>query len=180
MNRRLITLFIFVCIVPFSGCAQTNTSFRYNQPFDYSSLKTYSWQTNHKQKEALNQEKTDEPEIIRQTVNALLTEKGYGLSPKADFHVSYHYSTKTRHKNILSMIGIGIGSFGRYCGLESSRWHKNDTRGQLVIELSDAKHGHIFWKGTSTGKFTSNSKKPGRENYIKTMVEDIIKDIPSI
>ena len=177
--HRLIFPLLMLSVLGLSGCFKTQTAYRYNQPFDYSSLKTYSWQTTSQQ---TDENSTSEPAFIQQAVNSLLSKKGYKLSPEADFYISYHYTMKMKQKNIFSMIGIGIGSFGRYCGIESSGWYKNNEKGHLVIELIDAKQGHTFWEGRSTGKYIPDTLKHSvadKQRYLQAMVEDILNDFPS-
>jgi len=183
MNRHLL-LMLALIILTSTGCSKTQISFRYNQPFDYASLKTYSFKAapQHSAETSLHTSTT--PQVIQQTVNSLLTAKGYNIAKQSDFVVSYHYSRKNRpnRRNILSRIGVGIGSFGRYCGIESSRWFKQSDRSQaqLVIKIIDTRQGTTFWKGTSTGRLlSSHSNQAEKERYVQVMVEKILNNFPA-
>lgn len=181
MPKRLLLL-IILTIFATTGCSKSKVSYRYIQPTDLSLFATYSWQDKAKQSDTNTQELSGEHNLIQKSADLLFSEKGYSISQDPDFFVSYEYSTRKKHKNILSVISIGIGSFGRYCGVESTRWANNQKyeQGLLVIELMDAKKRNIFWKATLKGPFISNNKaSKTKNNYVTNMVQEILHDFPS-
>ena len=180
MPKRLLLLTLLT-IITATGCSKAKVAYRYIQPTDLALFTTYSWQGKTIQNISNNLDRGSEHRLVQNTVDSLFSEKGYSLSPDPDFIVSYQYSTRARQRNIMSKIGIGIGSFGRYCGVESSRWPKNQKHeGLLVIKMMDAKKGNIFWKATIKGAFISNNSTTNVKNdYVKRMVEQILYEFPS-
>jgi len=178
----VVTLFGFLW-----GCQNIQVSQDYDLSKDFSSLKTYEWQT--KTQPETGDIRVDNPLLdarIRLAINDSLSKKGYQriTRGKPDFYVSYTYQihSKIGSDDVGVGVGFGWGSRGRIggIGVDTGRYIGEYDEGMLVIDLNDASKGGLLWRGTGTARVDQHSEPEEITKRVNEGVEKILSQFPPL
>ena len=183
--RIYVGLIIFILFGFLWGCHSIQVSQDYDTSKDFSSFKTYDWQTKNQPK--TGDIRVDNPLLdarIRSAINDSLSKKGYQKITQGspDFHVAYKYQVrrKIESENVGVGIGFGRGSRGRYggIGIDSGRNISEYDEGLLVIDLNDASKGDLLWRGSGTARVDQHSQPEEITKRVSEAVEKILSQFP--
>lgn len=167
------------------GCSGIRVGQDYDLLGDFSSLKTYAWQTERQpQTGDIRVDTTLIDARMRSAVDRSLAKKGYrkveGKLP--DFHVAYTYqiSRRIESDSVGFGFGFGGGGSGRYggIGVDTGSSVREYDEGLWVIDLFDAASGKLIWRGTGTARVESHPKPADAEKQVNAVVEKIFSQFP--
>ena len=185
--RIYIGLIVFTLFGFLWGCQSIQVSQDYDISKDFSSLKTYEWQT--KTQPETGDIRVDNPLLdarIRSAINDSLSKKGYQriTQGKPDFYVAYKYQVRSKIESDDVGVGVGFGwgSRSRYggIGLDTGRYISEYDEGVLVIDLNDASKGDLLWRGTGTARVNQHSKPEEITKGVNEAVEKILSQFPPL
>ena len=180
-----VLVFILFLFGHLWGCSGIQVSQDYDLSRDFSSLKTYAWQSE-------NQPETGDIRVdnslldtrFRSAIDDSLFKKGYQKKSegKPDFYVAYTYQidSKVESSNVTVGFGFGSGGGGAFTGMgvNSGGRVREYDEGLLVIDLIDAATASLMWRGTGTAPVDqhANPEKTVKEN--NEGVEQILAQFP--
>jgi hypothetical protein len=168
-----------------TACA-INTTQDYDTSFDFSRLRTYTWQP-PTQRGTNNNTLVDER--IRRAVDTELSAKNYQKNDSTpDFAVTYHYVVQDRlerdgYGGPSVGVGVGGGSRGTFGGIgigipiggAGDRTYEQDV---LTIDVVDPKTGKLIWRGNARQDYNPRlSPQELTERYTET-VRAILSKFP--
>jgi len=177
-----LTLFGFLW-----GCQTIRVSQDYDLSKDFSSLKTYAWQTETQPQ--TGDIRVDNPLLdarIRSAINDSLSKRGYQRINQGtpDFYVAYTYQirSKIESDDVGVGVGFGWGSHRRFggIGMDTGRYISEYDEGLLVIDLNDASKGDLLWRGTGAARVDQHSKPEEITKGINQAVEKILSQFPPL
>ena len=179
---KQVFLVIFILIY-LQACSGIKVSQDYEQGYDFSALKTYSWKANDNNEYGLEDNDLVDNRI-REAIENELSAKSFTQvdTGKPDFYVSYHVTIeqKVSSSDVSGGVSIGRSSRGRYgsVGMSTgSQAHVYD-QGTLLIDFTDAVNDKLIWRGIST-QSVSDHLEPGESKVIiNETVEKILKQFP--
>ena len=74
--------------------------------------------------------------------------------------------------------GYGWGYGGGWAGCTTSTQVRDILVGTLVIDMADAGHKQIVWRGVGTKEIDTKAKPEKRDKSIKKAVDKIFKNYP--
>jgi hypothetical protein len=169
------------------GCQSIQVSQDYDISKDFSSLRTYEWQTE-------TQPETGDIRVdnslldarIRSAINESLSKRGYqrNTQGKPDFYVAYKYQIRRKIGSDDAGVGVGFGmgsrgSFGGI-GVSTGRDISEYDEGVLVIDLKDASKGDLMWRGTGTAVVDQHAKPEEVTKGVHEAVEKILSQFPPL
>ena len=169
------------------GCQSIQVSQDYDLSEDFSSLKTYEWQTKTQPK--TGDIRVDNPLLdtrIRSAINDSLSKKGYQriTQGKPDFYVAYKYQVRSKigSNDVGIGVGFGLGSSGRFggIGVDTGKDISEYDESVLVIDLNDASKGDILWRGTGTARVNQHAKPEEITRGINEVVDKILSQFPPL
>lgn len=185
--RRCMVLIVFALFGFLWGCQSVQVSQDYDLSKDFSSLKTYGWQTKSQPK--TGDIRVDNPLLdarIRAAINDSLSKKGYQRIPeeRPDFHVAYKYQVGSKIESDNVGVGVGFGWGGRSrfggIGVDSGRHISEYDEGVLVIDLTGASNGDLLWRGTGTARVDRHSTPEEITKWVNEAVERILSQFPPL
>ncbi len=185
--RIYVGLIVFTLFGFLWGCQSIQVSQDYDLSKDFSSLKTYEWQTKTQPK--TGDIRVDNPLLdarIRSAINDSLSKKGYKriTQEKPDFYVAYNYQirSKIESDDVGMGVGFGWGSRRRFGGIavDTGRYISEYDEGVLVIDLNDASKGDLLWRGTGTARVNQHSKPEEITKGVNEAVEKILSQFPPL
>jgi len=183
--RINIGLVVFMLFGFLWGCQSIQISQDYDSSKDFSSLKTYEWQTK-------SQPKTGDIRVdndlldnrIRSAINDSLSKKGYQRinQGRPDFYISYKYQVRSKLEsdNVGVGFGFGMGSRGRYggFGVDTGRYINEYDEGLLVIDVTDTSESALWWRGIGTTRINQHSKPGEITKWVNEAVDKILSQFP--
>jgi hypothetical protein len=175
----------FLILIFLLGCSGSRVSQDYPANRDYSTLKTYAWQSEHQEKTGdLRLDNPLRDTRIRSAVDAFLSAKGYlrvsGVQP--DFYIAYRQEIYSRIDLDNSGPGFvfGMGSFGRHGGIGFSAGNRvsDYDEAMLVIDIIDSGSGDLLWRGTGTSAFVQHEDPERITKRINETVQKILGQFP--
>jgi hypothetical protein len=185
--RRYIGLIAFTLLGFLWGCQSIQVNQDYDMSKDFSSLKTYEWQT--KTQPETGDIRVDNSLLdarIRSAINDSLSKRGYQriTQGKPDFYVAYKYQIRRKigSDDVRMGVGFGLGSRGSFggVGVSSGRDISEYDEGVLVIDLKDASSGDLMWRGTGTAVVKQQSKPEEITKGVNEAVEKILSQFPPL
>ena len=174
---RFIRLLLSLLLIATVNCSRTRIKQDYNEGFDFSRLKTFSWlEQPEKPFEYLtnpiaNRQQLDKQ--IKEAVNRELERRGYLRTfENPDFSVTYHLRVQDK---IYSHDQSYRTDYRTDKSVQFSY-----KEGTLVLDLVDAKTSELLWRG-SASRIVSQGE-PDLENThekIKTAVKRLLESFPS-
>lgn len=169
------------------GCSNIQVSQDYDVSMDFSSLKTYAWQTESQPTTGdIRVDSSFIDDRIRSAIDDSFSKKGYQkiVQETPDFFVAYTYQIRSRleSNNVTVGVGIGTSSRGRYggFGVNSGGSIREYDEGFLAIDLNDASKNSLLWRGTGTTRVNQSAKPEESVTEINAWVEKILSQFPPL
>lgn len=179
----------FLCLAAaglFSGCSSVSVSRDFDSTFDFSSLKTFTW-------EHETQPETGVPRIdndlndkrIRAAIETNLKAKGFTIAEAketADFRVAYFVDFQQRIEGGGSSFSVGMGrgtaSRAGAVGWSTGTNVSDYEEGQLTIDFLDPKTGDTIWRGVGRRRTSSSSDPEKLTQRTNDVVTRTLKKFP--
>ena len=181
-NLKQVFLVVFILIY-LQACSGITVSQDYEQAYDFSALKTYSWKANDNNDYGLEDNDLVDNRI-REAIENELSAKSFTQidTGKPDFYVSYHVTIekKVSSSNVSGGVSIGRSSRGRYgsVGMGTGTSARVYDQGTLLIDFTDEVNDKLIWRGIST-QSVSDHLEPGESKVIiNETVEKILQQFP--
>ena len=179
---KQVFLVVFILIY-LQACSGITVSQDYEQAYDFSALKTYSWKANDNNDYGLEDNDLVDNRI-REAIENELSAKSFTQidTGKPDFYVSYHVTIekKVSSSNVSGGVSIGRSSRGRYgsVGMGTGTSARVYDQGTLLIDFTDEVNDKLIWRGIST-QSVSDHLEPGESKVIiNETVEKILQQFP--
>lgn len=180
LKQVFLVVFILIYI---QACSGIKVSQDYEQDYDFSALKTYSWKANDNNEYGLEDNDLVDNRV-REAIENGLSAKSFTQidTGKPDFYVSYHVTIeqKVSSSNVSGGVSIGRSSRGRYgsVGMGTGSSPSVYDQGALLIDFTDAVNDRLIWRGIST-QSVSDHLEPGESKVIiNETVEKILQQFP--
>jgi hypothetical protein len=177
-----VFLVIFILIF-LQACSGITVSQDYEQGYDFSTLKTFSWKANDNNEYGLEDNDLVDNRI-REAIESQLSAKSFTRvdTGKPDFYVSYHVTIeqKVSSSNVSGGVSIGRSSRGRYgsIGMGTGSAPRVYDQGTLLIDFTGSANDKLIWRGIST-QSVSDHLEPGESKVIiNETVEKILQQFP--
>ena len=178
-KTRVFASVAAMLLVPALAMAQ-KTSYDFDKSADFSTLKTYAL----KEGTPVGQQLIDAR--IVSAIEAALASKGLTkASSDPDVVVVYHvaFDKQKDISTFSSGYGGGYGPYGYgwgggWGGGTTSTQIRDILVGTLVIDMADAGHKQIVWRGMGTKEIDTKAKPDKRDKSIKKAVDKIFKNYP--
>lgn len=183
--KKILISFILLLSVPLVSCSTIQVSEDFDPSTDFSSLKTFAWQSTEQEK--TGDIRIDNPLLdkrIRESVNRSLSEKGFQTSDQSghDFYVAYKMTIQRRIEsdNVSTGIGVGFGTYGRRGGVGISTGGSVNEYDEalIVIDIINAEDNELLWRGTSTSRVSQHSTPEKTTEAINENIEKIMAQFP--
>ncbi|MFV2005001.1 MAG: DUF4136 domain-containing protein [Gammaproteobacteria bacterium] len=174
----LVALFSFL-----SACSGIKVSQDYEQGYDFTALKTFTWKPNNNNEYGLKDNDLIDQRIRDAIVNQL-SAKSYQLveSTTPDFYISYDLTVEQKLSNSSVSGGISIGrsSYGRYgsVGMSTGSQVRAYDQGTLLIDITEPTDGRLVWRGVSTQTVDEHASPSKSRVIINETVEAMLKQFP--
>lgn len=181
MFKKVLLLCSIAVLI--QSCSGITVSQDYEQSFDFSSYKTYSWLSEEKEKFGV-QDNDLVDHRIRDAMVKNFDSKGYQRldEGKPDFYVSYQMSVEQRvsNTNVSGGIAIGRGTYGRMgsVGITTAPQARVYDQGKLYIDVTDATTGNLVWRGLSTQQMSQHSDPEKMTEIINETVAAVLEQFP--
>ena len=163
------------------ACSGIKVSQDYEQGYDFSALKTFSWSPDGdyglKDNELIDNR-------IRSAIVRQLLAKQYEMveSVKPDFYISYHLTVeqKITSSGVSGGISLGRSSYGRYgsVGLSSGSQVRAYDQGTLLIDITEPASDKLIWRGVSTQTVYEHSSPAESTAVINETVAKMLQQFP--
>lgn len=185
MYIRYVCFFTLCTFLFLLGCNRLPVKQDYDEAVDFSSLKTFTWQT--KQQENTGDILVDSSLLddrIRAAIERTLMAKGFSQTTEqeADFYVAYHYRLDEKMDRNTPYTHIEIGN-GRHIHDHStligvSHHHKEYTENLLVIDIINAHSAKLIWRGMLERRLRYSNEPSKTTQYINATVAAILEKFP--
>jgi hypothetical protein len=167
------------------GCAGIKVGQDYDVKTDFTSLKTYAWQSTVQAKTGdVRVDNTLLDDRIRKAVDDRLAQKGYRKTAGGipDFRVAYSYQIRRKvgSEGVQTGIGVGVGGSGSFggVGLGTGGGVNEYDEGTLVIDFLDAANGDLLWRGTGSRRLVETTDPEKATRRVNETVERILEQFP--
>jgi hypothetical protein len=176
-TRVLAGLFALM-LLPAVALAQ-KTSYDFDKSADFSKYKTYAL----KEGTPVGQKLIDDRIIA--AIDAAMASKGFTKSDSPDVFVVYHIAFD-KQKDISTFSSGYGGGYGPYGWGYGGGWGGGTTStqvrdiliGTLVIDMADAGHKQVVWRGMGVKEVDTTAKPDKRDKSINNAVTKIFKNYP--
>jgi hypothetical protein len=181
-----IRLALTLTVLLAAGCAGINVNQDYDPVTDFSTLRTYRWDT-------ATQAPTGDPRIdnplhdarIRRAIDRHLGEKGYERVADASpttFAVRYQFLLRQRIESDGSRgrVGFGIGSYGRHGGIAIGTGDtiRQYDEASLVIDFWNTGSNALIWRGTGVYRHRDYDDPIKASRDVDQLVAKILEQFP--
>ena len=173
--KLLAAAVAFGLFLPATALAQ-KVSFDYDKTADFSKYKTFAMKDGTKVADPLIHKR------IVDAIGAELAAKGLTQNDaNPDLVVVYHVAFDKEQDITSYSTGMGYGPYGYGWG---GGWGTTDVRvtqilvGTLVIDMADAGHKQIVFRGVGVKEVNVQLKAEKRDKNIASAVKKILKDFP--
>ncbi len=169
------TVFLF-------SCSNVKSSYDYDQNFNFSTLKTYEWDTKPSAAFA-----SANPLVAKRIVAAIernMKSKGMVAAENADMTLSYQVSLQKKliSRNVSGAIGMSVGRSNRgSITLSSGNQLREKTEGTLMIDMIANSNNSLIWRSTTIKPITNRDQSAGPEaadKRVNEMVKAIFENFP--
>jgi hypothetical protein len=178
-KTRVLAGLLALLLVPAVAMAQ-KTSYDFDKTANFSAFKTYTT----KEGTPVGQKLIDDRIVA--AIDAAMAAKGFTRSDdKPDVVVIYHVAFD-KQKDIStysSGYGGGYGAYGYgwgggWGGGTTSTQVRDILVGTLVVDMADAGHKQIVWRGMGVKEIDTQAKPEKRDKSITNAVNKIFKNYP--
>lgn len=183
MISKLNSILVVLATIAITACSSIPVSQDFEQGFDYSGLKTFSWRSNDDNSWGL----PDNELVDRRIRNAIfntLTARQFTLEGEntSDFLVSYNLVVEQRvtSSNLSGGVSMGRSTSGRSgsIGLSTGSQIRTYERGTLLIDIHDVASNKLVWRGISAQALPDLTDPQRLTAHINATVEAILKQFP--
>jgi len=174
---------IVLILVMLQACSGIQVSQDFEQGFDFSGLKTFTWQSNENNEWGLtNNDLVDRR--IRNAIENTLTANQFTRdgSGNPDFLASYDLAVEQRisSSNVSGGVSMGRSTRGRHGSIGISTGSQISTydQGTLVIDVVDVASDKLVWRGVSSQALPDLSDPQRLTDRVNETVAAILKQFP--
>jgi hypothetical protein len=177
--RAAATLAFVGLMMPALALAQ-KTTYDFDKTANFASFKTYAMKEGTKVGQPLIDDR------IVAAIDAAMASKGFTKSESnPDVFVVYHVAFD-KQKDISTYSSGHAGGYGPYGWGYGGGWGGGTTStqvrdilvGTLVIDMADAKHNQLAWRGMGVKEVDTTAKPDKRDKSINNAVTKIFKNYP--
>jgi len=179
--------FIILIITILTACAPMPVKIVAEKPFDSNDYKTYSLLPNEQDDIAnLGMDKTTTNAVIEETINNLLSDKGYRKnSDNPDMLISYYLVSNAKtDKFVVNQYYSELGYHpapGRSSTRDSLKFNEvTYEEGILIVDIIDAKTKQRVWQAYLTSRTDIYKSEQRKENRLRNAVIKILSYIPDL
>jgi hypothetical protein len=186
---RTLALMLVIPILLTSGCThQVNRQIDYDHNFDFSALKTYSWDSF---KESGTQNRTADgrsvADIVRDAVDSTLSQKGYVQATDSVPSFRVHVFTQLRfNRSDVPVSDAGAIAQSRAQAAENpipaspsgQTLPVQYSEGTLVIDMIDPATGKSIWRGAAVGVLREQVDPADRARQIDAETRRLLAGFP--
>jgi hypothetical protein len=183
MNQTVKLITISVLLFAITACSGIQVSQDYEQGFDFSGLKTFTWKSNENNEWGLtNNDLVDRR--IRNAIVSSLTARQFTQddSGQADFLVSYDLTVeqKSSSSNVSGGVSIGRSTRGGFgsIGISTGSQVRTYDQGTLMIDVTDVASGRLVWRGISSQALPDLSDPRKLTDRVNETVEKVLVQFP--
>lgn len=179
---RFISMALMLAMI--TACSSIPVSQDFEQGFDFSSLKTFAWDSNEENQWGL----ADSNELVdRRILSAIqntLTTKQFSQVDKenADFLVLYNVEVEQRisSSNVSGGVSMGRSTRSRHgsIGFSTGSQVRVYDQGTLLIDVIDVASDKLVWRGVSSQALPNLSDPQRLTDHINSTVAAILKQFP--
>jgi len=179
-KRVLCSVFILVYL---QSCSGITVSQDYEQGYNFSALKTFTWQANDNNEYGLKDNDLVDDRIRTAIQNNLSAKSFIQLeSGKPDFYIKYNLTVeqKISSSNVSGGLSVGRSSRGRYgsVGMSTGSQVQAYDQGTLLIDVTDTTNNKLVWRGISTQSVSEHLQAGESKVIINETVEKILSQFP--
>ncbi|NOQ88961.1 MAG: DUF4136 domain-containing protein [Gammaproteobacteria bacterium] len=183
MKIIIRSFWIVFALITIQACSGIKVSQDYEQDYDFSGLKTFSWKPNENNEYGITGNDLVEKRIRAAIQNNLLAKNYTQIDTgKPDFYISYHVTIeqKISSSNVSGSVSLGRSSRGRYggIGISSGSQVKAYDQGTLLINVTDVENNKLIWRGISTQSVAEHSDPDKSTVLINETVEKVLSQFP--
>ena len=174
--RRIMTIALLVLL---SACETATTDYDANR--DFSALHHYAWT---QPTAALAHGDTPINDAlydqrVRESVEAVLAEKGLQKADAASAEIFISYRLVTREKINANSTRVGVGMYGPPgLAVGSSVTLSTYKETELFIDMTDAQTAALVWRGSVQYSTRENQSPEERKEEIREKVDEILAEFP--
>jgi len=178
--RRFWIVLIFVLL---QACSGIQVSQDFEQGFDFSALKTFTWRPNENNEWGLANNDLVDRRVRNAIVNSLTARQfSQDDSGQADFLISYDLAVEQRisSSNVSGGVSMGRSTAGRHGSIGISTGSQVSTydQGTLIIDVVDAASDKLVWRGVSSQALPDLSDPQRLTDRVNETVAAILKQFP--
>jgi hypothetical protein len=169
MRARTILTLASLVLMGTMTLAQSVT-YDFDKAANFAAFRTYAWTLGTPVPDALNHQR------ITGAIDAQMMLKGLrqAEAASADLLIAYH----TSFDRNLQINAWGFGDF-RFAGSRSGSARAQEVLvGTLVVDMVEARTGHIVWRGIASGDVDMDAKPERRDRNINKAAEKLFKHYP--
>jgi len=171
MKTTLLILSFFL----FIGCSSIQVQTDYDPQVDLKPLNTFVvLERTQKGRNTLTEDR------ITRALEEVFTVKHYVnvKQKKADFFVIYHIDVQNKTRIDTDYQSMGLYPYGYGGAMIATSRTVDYKEGRLIIDIMNPKTKKIIWRGMAVDQIKSFKTPQERNDYIKKVVEKILKTFP--
>ena len=182
--KILQSFWMVLALVLLQACSGIPVSQDFEQGFDFSSLKTFTWDANEDDQWGIADSNELVDRRIRSSIENTLTSRQFSQvdSAKADFLVLYNVvvDQRIRSNNVSGGVSVGRSTRGRHgsIGISTGSQIRTYEQGTLLIDVIDVASDKLVWRGTSSQALPDLSDPQRLTDHINTTVAAIFEQFP--
>ncbi len=183
MKRVIAIFWVAFALLVLQACSGIKVSQDYEQGYDFSKLKTYTWKPNDDQEYGIVDNDLMDRRVrtaIENTLSARQYKQVFSGNP--DFYISYHLTIEQiiHSSNVGGGFSVGRSSGGRYgsIGVGTGTRVQTYDQGTLLIDITDGSSNKLIWRGTSTQSVSEHSDPEKITQSVNETVEKTLLQFP--
>ena len=184
MNKIIKHLSVIFTALMITACSSIPVSQDFEQGFDFSGLKSFTWDSNEDDQWGVagSNELVDR-RIIAAIENTLAAQQFSQVDrAKADFLVLYNVEVDQRisSSNVSGGVSMGRSSRGRHgsIGISTGSQVRTYEQGTLLIDVVDVASDKLVWRGVSAQALPDLSDPQRLTDHVNETVAAILEQFP--
>ena len=183
MNNIIRTVGIIFILLTIHSCSGIKVSEDYEQGYDFSALKTFTWKPNENNEYGITDNDLLDKRIRSAIQNSLLAKNYIQIdSGVPDFFISYNVTVeqKISNSNVSGGISLGRSSAGRYgsIGISTGSRARVYNQGTLLIDVTDTVNNKLVWRGIGAQSVSEYPDSEKTTALINETVEKLLSQFP--